>query len=272
MTEMFPGVDLRIKRPVIRYHGGKWNIAPWIISHFPKHRVYVEPYGGGASVLLRKKRSTVEIYNDLDGEIVDFFRLLRDKDKRDQLCEMVRLTSYSRREFEEAFEPATDDVDRMRRLLVRAYFGFGSHSHNADNSNGFRSSSNKPYGKEWLGISESLCFAGDRLQGVTFENRPALDLIHSHDGPKTLFFLDPPYPEQSRNNHGKGYKFEMSDGEHHMLAAHLDRCIGKVILCGYPNSLYERLYPKWHREECKAYAASGQQGRVERTEVLWMNF
>jgi DNA adenine methylase len=94
-------------RPVLRAHGGKWRIAPWILGHLPAHRIYVEPYGGGASVLLRKERSYAEIYNDLDGEIVNFFRVLRDPEQAGRLLELLELTPFAREEFELSYQPAS---------------------------------------------------------------------------------------------------------------------------------------------------------------------
>src|SRR5690606_6837914 len=97
-------------RPIIRYHGGKWRIAPWIISHFPEHRVYVEPFGGGGSVLLRKPRSYAEVYNDLDGEIVNLFRVARDCG--DELIRSVELTPFARDEFMLAYEETEDPIEQ----------------------------------------------------------------------------------------------------------------------------------------------------------------
>lgn len=114
-------------RPVLRWHGGKWNLAPWIISHFPDHKVYVEPFGGAASVLIRKHRSHAEIYNDLDNEVVNLFRVLR-SDRADELAELLRLTPFAAEEFFTAYETSCDPVERARRTIVRSYMGFGSNA------------------------------------------------------------------------------------------------------------------------------------------------
>lgn len=124
-------------RPALRYHGGKWRLAPWIISHFPAHRVYVEPFGGGASVLLRKPRVEREVYNDLDEDVVNLFQVLRDAGRSGQLIELLRLTPFARTEFEDSYEPTSDPVERARRLVVRSYMGFGS-SVFVNHATGFR--------------------------------------------------------------------------------------------------------------------------------------
>lgn len=115
-----------VTKPVLRYHGGKWRLASWIISHFPAHRVYVEPFGGAASVLMQKPRSYAEVYNDLDGEIVNVFRVLQCPEKRARLCEMLHFTPYARAEFMLAWEPTDDPVEAARRVIIRAQMGFGS--------------------------------------------------------------------------------------------------------------------------------------------------
>lgn len=117
-----------VGRPVLRYHGGKWLLAPWIASHFPAHDVYVEPYGGGASVLMRKARSRAEVYNDLDEDVVNVFRVLRDEGQAERLREVLALTPYSRTEWKESFSTSDDPVERARRTFVRLYFSFATTS------------------------------------------------------------------------------------------------------------------------------------------------
>lgn len=103
-----------IKHPILRYHGGKWKIAPWIINHFPPHDIYVEPFGGGGSILFRKNPCRAEIYNDLDNEIVNVFRVIRDHLQADKLAGLCLLTPYSRSELDLANEPSTDPVEQVR--------------------------------------------------------------------------------------------------------------------------------------------------------------
>jgi DNA adenine methylase len=263
-TDLFP------RRPALRYHGGKWMLAPWLISLFPAHEIYVEPFGGAASVLLRKPRSRIEVYNDLDSEVVELFRLLRDPSCAAELVRLLELTPFGREEFELAYEPAETPLERSRRLIVRSFSGFGSHSHNPQNSNGFRWHPSKSYAQEFANLPRSLQAIVSRLRGVTIENQHAPKIIAQQDTPKTFFFVDPPYPHSTRDPHLKGYKFEMQDGEHRRLAESLHRIRGKALVCGYAG-LYDQLFAGWYREERTSYA-NGQKGRSERTEVVWANY
>lgn len=265
MSQMAP------TRPVLRYHGGKWRLAPWVIEHLPRHRVYVEPFGGGASVLLRKPRSYAEVYNDLDGEIVNLFRVLRDRPG--EFERLVRLTPYAREEFALAYEPADDPLEQARRTLFRAQAGHGS-SGSTGRKTGFRSnvtrSSTTP-ADDWRNHASILPTAAERLRGVIIENAPALEVIARYDGPETLFYVDPPYPLLTRTNTAKWdriYRHEMSDDDHRELAEVLHNVRGMVVLSGYPCELYDReLYPDWHRTERGAQTDA----RAQRVEVLWMN-
>jgi len=130
-------------RPVARYHGGKFLLRWWIVAHLPPHRVYTEDYGGAASVLMAKARSYGEVYNDLDGEMVNVFEVLRDDALAARLEKLVRLTPFSRVEFRRSYEAAADPVERARRTLVRSFMGFGSAAHNSDHRTGFRANSNR---------------------------------------------------------------------------------------------------------------------------------
>ncbi|HUS37328.1 MAG TPA: DNA adenine methylase [Verrucomicrobiae bacterium] len=263
-------IDLIPKRPALRYHGGKWMLAPWLISLFPPHTVYVEPFGGAASVLLRKPRSRIEVYNDLDREVVELFEILRDPLAAVELIRLLELTPFGREEFERAYAPAETPLERSRRLIVRSFSGFGSHSHNAQNSNGFRWHPSKSYAQEFSNLPHGLQAIVQRLHGVTIENQHALKLIPQQDTPDTFFFVDPPYPHSTRDPHLKGYQFEMQDGEHRLLADSLKRIRGKALVCGYAG-LYDELFAGWYREEKNSYA-NGQKGRSERTEVVWANY
>jgi DNA adenine methylase len=119
-----------VTRPVVRWHGGKYRLAPWVIAHFPRHRVYVEPFGGAASVLLRKPESAAEVYNDLDGGAVNLFRVMQDPAHAARLIELLRVTPFAREEYRLACEPTEEPIERARRLVIRAFMGFGSNAHN----------------------------------------------------------------------------------------------------------------------------------------------
>ncbi len=145
---------MKVERPALRWHGGKWRLAPWIIGHMPEHRVYTEAFGGAASVLLRKTRCKSEVYNDLDDVVVNLFRTLRGA-RAPELIDAIRLTPFSRVEFEEAYLPSNDPVERARALVMRSFMGFGSNGH--ARKTGFRS---KGYRAgllpqhDWLGMPD----------------------------------------------------------------------------------------------------------------------
>lgn len=251
-------------RPIIRYHGAKWRLAPWIISHFPPHKCYVEPYGGSGSVLLRKQRSHAEVYNDLDGELVNLFRVARDRGG--ELRRVLELTPYARAEFSASYEPSEDPIEQARRTVARAYMGFGSNAH--VRATGFRSNSDRSGttpAQDWRHYPLAFGLIVDRLQGVVLENRDALEVIQIHDGPNTLHYIDPPYVSSTRDT-GKDYRHEMSNADHEALAKVLHEVTGAVIVSGYPCDLYEGLYIGWARAERAALA----DGARKRTEVLWM--
>lgn len=260
-------------RPVLRYHGGKWRIAPWVVSHFPKHRVYVEPYGGAASVLLRKTRSYAEVYNDLDDQIVNLFRVLRDPAQAERLRELVSLTAFARAEFFEAYEPSTDPVEKARRLIVRSWFGHGS-TGCLGGTTGFRGDVMRrgtTPATDWARWPAALPAIVERLRGVVIESQPADGLIVRLDAPDVLFYVDPPYPHSTRTSVKEGkrhYRHEMIDDDHRRLAGVLRPARGMVVLSGYACDLYDReLYPDWYRVERRALADGGR----ERTEVLWLS-
>lgn len=258
-------------RPIVRYHGGKWKLAPWIISHFPEHRVYVEPYGGGGSVLLRKSRSYAEVYNDLDGEIVNLFQVMRDHG--DDLRALLELTPFARDEFLLCYEPTNDTLEQARRTVARSYMGFGSAAASGAKT-GFRSNSNRSGttpAHDWRNFPESLVTLIERLRGVVIENRDALTLMAQHDGPSTLHYCDPPYVLSTRKMKNpyckKGYRHEMTDADHEAFASIVDGLEGAVVVSGYACPLYDDLFARWHRFEKAAHA----DGARDRIEVLWIN-
>jgi DNA adenine methylase len=253
-------------RPLIRYHGAKWMLAPWIIEHLPKHRIYVEPFGGSAAILLRKDRSYAEVYNDKDAELVNLFRIARDRGE--ELKRLLTLTPFARIEFLEAYQPSDDPLETARRTIIRAFMGHGSNSH--AQKTGFRANANRSGttpARDWMNYPEAFEAIIQRLRGVIIENRDASTLMATHDTPQTLHYVDPPYVTDTRSG-CKGYKHEMTDADHVMLAAQLNNLKGMVVVSGYPSDLYDNvLYKDWSRYEREALA----DGARKRTEVLWLN-
>lgn len=268
---------LPVTRPALRYLGGKWMLARWIAAHFPAHRIYVEPFGGGASVLLRKPRSYAEIYNDLDGEVVNLFRVLREPAQAAQLVRACALTPFARDEFEAAYDVTLDPVERARRLVVRSFMGHGSNACNIARSTGFRANATRngsTPATDWSNYPPALAQVAARIQsGVQIEARPALDVIRRFDGPQTLTYADPPYVHATRSSKRvrgalyNAYPVEMTDDDHAELLEVLDACVGAVVLSGYSTPLYEDRLRHWSRVERVAMA----DGARPRVEVLWLN-
>ncbi len=259
-----------MRRPILRYHGGKWILAPWIISNFPKHRIYCEPFGGAASVLLRKERAYAEIYNDLDSEIVNVFKQARDNGEK--LKEQLVFTPFARDEFNEAFEETDDQLERARRTIIRSFMGFGSDGITSKYKTGFRSNSNRSGSTpahDWKNYGPAFEMLIDRMQGIVIENRDAIDVMMAHDSVDTLHYVDPPYVLDTRKGKGKhGYRHEMDDQQHIELAQQLKSLKGKVCLSGYHHPLYDELYDGWTVIERAARA----DGAGKRTEVLWLSY
>lgn len=257
-------------RPILRYHGGKWKLAPWIISNFPEHRVYTEAYGGAASVLLRKPRSYGEVYNDLDGEIVNLFRIVRERGE--ELIQLLRLTPFSRADYKQSFDVSDDSLEQARRTVIRSFMGFGSNALCRSIQSGFRSNSNRlgtTPAHDWKNFPDSLKFVIERLQGVVIENRDALGLLRQHDSSETLHYCDPPYVHGTRSAkvHGHhGYTYEMTDEQHQEMISALCELKGAVVLSGYANDIYGPRLWSWRRVEIPALA----DGARKRTEILWI--
>jgi DNA adenine methylase len=257
-----------IARPALRYPGGKWRLAPWIISFFPSHDCYVEPYGGAASVLLQKPPAPYEVYNDLESDVVNFFQVLRER--TDEFTHAVWLTPWSREEFRRAAQRAEDPFEQARRFFVRcwqSHSGGGISQWSTGWSYQKPPGSNKPAVESWSSMTHLWAIA-DRFKRTQIEHDPARAVIARFDAPRTLFYCDPPYVDASRSKwQGKMYREEMSDEEHGELAGLLHEVQGMVVLSGYPSALYDRLYAGWpsYRTEARANFAH------LRTEVVWLS-
>ncbi len=254
-------------RPLLRYHGGKWRLAHWIIEHFPRHQVYVEPFGGAASVLLKKPRAHAEIYNDLDSEIVNLFCVMRDNGEL--LREKIKNTPFAREEFNMSYAPSDDPIEQARRTLVRAFMGFSSASATGKKT-GFRANSDQSGttpARDWKNFPSHFETIIDRLRGVVIERREALAVIRGRLSSKhTLFYVDPPYVPSTRDK-GVDYRYEMSEQQHRELATALRQVAGMVVLSGYRCELYDELYVDWQRRDKKAYADGG----LARIESIWLS-
>lgn len=256
-------------RPVFRYYGGKWRIAPQIVAVMPPHEIYVEAFAGSAAVLLQKTRSNTEVYNDKWDEVTNCFRMLRDAGET--LLRGLSFTPYSRTEHLAAYEPTSDPIEAARRFIFRSASGIGTDS--AKRLNSFKTSlDDGRYGrsKSWASLPASVELVIERLRGVEIENKDAIEVMRKFDRPNTLHYCDPPYLAETRKDQKKGYRHEMmGETSHRELLKFLRKLKGKVMVSGYPHPLYERMLKGWHRRTLKG---ARDQTNEPREETLWCNF
>jgi len=273
-------VELRVK-PAFAYYGSKGQLASWIVSLLPRHRVYVEPFAGSAAVLLAKPRSTHEIINDVDGHLVNFFRVLRDRPE--DLEHACRLSPYSRDEFAQAdvADPSIDDLERARRWWVRVNQSFAKVGTAATGwSTSIKRGANNSR-STWNRIDRFAAVA-ERLSGVTIESRDALDVIAEYSAPDGVIYVDPPYLADTRTFYAGGrrpsgdYAHEFAtEDDHRALAEVLAASPSTVVISGYPSKLYdEDLFAGWWRAERTIVrrTTNGRSGTNPKVvEVVWSN-
>ncbi len=257
------------------WYGGKYSHLNWLLPLLPQTTHFCEPFGGSAAVLLNRKPAPVETYNDIDSEVVNFFRVLRDQ--KEALIEAIGLTPFSREEFELALsQPAQpiSDIEKARRFFIRARqvrSGLAQTASSGRWANCLLTSRAGMAGAvlRWLGSVEGLSEIVQRLLRVQIENAPALEVIQRYDSEETLFYCDPPYVHSSRGD-SKAYAYEMTDNDHRELAHLLHNVKGKVAISGYSGALMDELYSDWQSiTEDSKYCHSIKQPR---TEVLWVNY
>ena len=256
-------------KPPVGYFGAKTAIAAQIAAVLPPHEHYVEPYAGSLAVLLAKRPSRMETVNDLDQDIVTFWRVLRDHP--DALERACALTPHSRAEYAAATEPAGDDLERARRVWVKLTQGRAGSllptgwrfSENPDGGHSGKTGHVSAYVRR-------IAPAAARLAAVTLECRPALEVIQAYGRhPGVLIYADPPYLGSARA--GGRYRHEMTGEEdHRALAEALGRCRAAVVLSGYDSPLYDGLYDGWHRHEIRAHTGNAADSKA-RIEELWSN-
>ena len=263
-------------RPLLRWLGGKFRLAPWIVSHFPSHEVYLEPFGGAASVLLHKPRAYNEIYNDLDGELVNLFRVLRSAEAP-ELLRLLHLTPYAEEEYWAAFEHTDEPVERARRTIVRSHLAHGTGGARMDRPTGFRidgASATTNVAGEWADLPAAVAEIVERIRGVNIRQKPAMELIERFDDPKVLIYLDPPYLPATRSTKSRKpgeryhtYAVEMTDADHFELLERIRESSAMIVLSGYPDERYDQRLPGWTRRQVAARAHRNS----PRTECLWLN-
>lgn len=263
------------KQIAFGWYGGKFSHLDWILPLLPQATHYCEPFGGSAAILINREPSPLETYNDIDSELVNFFRVLRDQ--KENLIEAIGLTPFSREEFELAISGPTDGVselERARRFYVRARqvrTGLAQKASSGRWAHCLLTSRAGMAGavSRWLGAVEDLPYIAQRLLRVQIEHAPAVEVIQRYDSPETLFYCDPPYTHDSRTDHN-AYAYEMTDDHHRELAKVLHSAKGMVALSGYQSPLMQELYGDW--QSITGVERLVHSVKMPRTEVLWVNY
>ena len=258
------------------WYGGKFSHLNWLLPLLPECHHYCEPFGGSAAVLVNRPPSPVETYNDMDGEVVNFFRVLRDE--QDELIQKIALTPFSREEFFRAVEKngarPFSDLERARLFYIRARQARTGLAQTASLGRWANCKNTSRAGmsgvvSRWLGGVEHLPEIAMRLLRVQIENRPAIEVIKLYDDEQTLFYCDPPYPHGARGDN-KAYGYEMSDEQHRELAAVLKDCQAQAAVSGYRCDLMKELYGDWRRVDAPVKRCHSV--KKARREVLWVNY
>jgi DNA adenine methylase len=262
---------------VFGWYGGKFSHLDWLLPLLPVCHHYCEPFAGSAAVLLNRNPSRVETYNDIDGEVVTFFRVLRDR--HEELIRSISLTPFAREEYYAAIYGETDgicEVERARRFYIKArqtrtgLAQTASLGRWANCKNTTRAGMSGVVSR-WLGGVDALSEIAQRLIRVQIENRPATEIIRLYDSPETLFYCDPPYLHATRGD-SNAYGFEMDEAEHGKLAEALNECQAKVAVSGYDHPLMEKLFPKQRWFKTMGAARTIHSTKGIRQEVLWSNY
>ncbi len=255
-------------KALMKYPGSKWSIAKWIISFFPEHHSYLEPFFGSGAVLFNKSRSHIETVNDLDGNVVNLFWWIKHDPER--LAHEIYWTPYARQVYEDAFAAAPEDpFEKAVNFYIRLNMGHGFRTNGemVGWKNDVQGRERAYASQDWVHLPDKIMQAAERLRGVQIENMPAVDLMRRFNYPNVLIYLDPPYMPGTR--HGKQYRCEMFTEESHtelLEAAKSHK--GPVLISGYETDLYNDMLQGWHKETTTCYS----QACSRKQEVLWMNF
>lgn len=267
----------RRRRIVFGWYGGKFSHLDWLLPLLPKCHHYCEPFSGSGAVLINRESSAVETYNDIDGDVVNFFRVLRDR--HEELIRVITLTPFSREEYHRAIYGSMhgiSDVERARRFYIKARqtrtglaqtASIGRWANCKDTSRAGMSG----VVSRWLGGVEALDEIAQRLIRVQIENRPAVDIIRLYDNPKTLFYCDPPYLHATRGD-AKAYGFEMDEDQHREFAEAVNECKGMVAVSGYNHPMMDNFFKpeRWFKTLGAQKIIHSTKGT--RQEVLWTNY
>lgn len=259
-------------RTILKYPGSKWSTAEWIISNFPANyekMTYLEPFFGSGAIFFNKKRSMIETINDLDGNVVNLFKQIRDNPE--DLSRVIEFTPWSRDEYKKSYELTGNALEDARRFMVRCWQAIGTKT---SDISGW-SNNIKPIDSglsRWSRLHEEILRTAKRLSNkdlnlVQIENQPAVELIKRYNRKEVLVYLDPPYVLATRKS-GRIYKHEMSNEQHIELLDTIINHKGKVIISGYDNEIYREYLRDWRRETRLTSTEMGGKG----IEVIWMNY
>lgn len=254
-------------KAIAKYPGSKWSLANWIISFFPEHHSYVEPFFGSGAVLFNKPRSHIETINDLDGNVVNLFNCIRSDPKR--LARNIYLTPYAREIYEKAFfENPEEPFERALNFFIRLNMGYGFRTtgEKVGWKNDVQGRERSYASRDWCNLPEKIMQAAERLRGVQIENRPAAELIPRFNFKNVLIYCDPPYMLETR--HGNQYKYEMNTENHVELLELLIKHKGPIVISGYETELYNNMLASWNRYEKTTYSQTCSKKR----EFIWMNY
>lgn len=269
-------------KPPFPWFGGKQQMTPMLLSLLPSHQVYVEVFGGAASLLFAKPPAQLDVYNDLDSGLINFFRVLRDPDQAQELIRLLQFTPYAREEWLDCRDHTTvgDVVEQARRFFVLIYQSFSCNI----SSNSWRHSASTAGGnnppRAFNNAIDHLHACVERLKRVQVEHDDFTRLIEAYDGDDVLFYADPPYAPDTRRR--GGYRVEMTTNDHKRLLEALTTCKGMVILSGYDSPLYHRALHGWQKLQhmTVAHAAGstrmtklqgqGAKTNQKRIECIWL--
>lgn len=249
---------------LLKYPGSKWRIAEWIINHFPEHKVYCEPFFGSGAVFFNKEHVYIETINDIDGNIVNLFRVCREHS--DELARLIELTPFSRDEFKACYEKSDNPIEQARRTIVRYHQSFGTSNSSRNSWRNVQTYGGPRCATMWNYLPDAIMDCVSQLKQAQIENIDAIELIRRYDDKNTLIYCDPPYLTSLRKR--SIYACEMSEQQHIELLRAIKSSKSMVIISGYESELYNRELEGWSTDTKETTAQMG----LHRTEKIWANF
>ena len=254
---------------ILKYPGAKWRIAGWIIENMPTHHSYIEPFFGSGAIFFNKSPSNIETINDLDGEVVNFFEVIRDMPQ--ELAAKIHMTPYARAVYENVYKELCNynqsKLDKALKFCIKINM---SHGFRCNSKVGWK---NDVQGREaayalqsWNKIPDLIMKAAARLKEVQIEQRPAIEVIRRFNNPKCLIYCDPPYVLETRST--KQYNFEMSNKDHEDLLNTVLESKSKIIISGYESGIYNDALKNWRKKTGYSLTQSLRKAK----EVIWMNY